>query len=189
MRSSSSMLVSLQACPKQRGCHLLVAPNLVRRPLRQDRAFVHYGDTVGISEPDIHVVFDNARSALSGAHDGGDNVHDWGLLPRADAAGWLVEKQELWPERVGYGHVEEFTFPLGQPAGEQVGLAIEAELPKYPESLLAHSVVGICERKEPPGLPVAGEDCEANIVQHIKLIEHSDELKAPGDSCPDPVMH
>src|SRR5438093_7368614 len=141
MRSSSSMLVSLQPCPKQRGCHLLVAPNLVRRSIRQDRAFVHNDDPVGISEHDIHVVFDNDRSDLSGAYDGGDGVHDRGLLPRADTARRLIEKQQLWPECIGHGYIEELALSLREPAGGLIGLAFEAELSKHLVGFLPHRVV------------------------------------------------
>src|SRR5262245_65928630 len=102
---------------------------------------MHHDDAVGISEHDIHVVFDDDRANLSGPNNGGDNIHDRGLLPRANAAGRLVKKQELWPERVGHGDVEELALTLGEAAGWLVGLVFEAELPKHLEGFGSHSVV------------------------------------------------
>src|SRR6266404_7104991 len=96
----------LTACSSSMGgpedgvLHRLVVPDLLRRAAGQDRSLVHDDDALRIFEDDVHVVLDHDRGDLLRAHDGGDDVHDRRLLPRAHAAGRLVEEEEPRLERV-----------------------------------------------------------------------------------------
>jgi len=75
--------------------HPLVATDLVGRAVGQDRPLVHGHDAVGVGEDHVHVVLDDGRRDVLRAHDGRDGVHDRRLLAGADAAGRLVEEEQL----------------------------------------------------------------------------------------------
>src|SRR2546430_1516822 len=133
MRSSSSMIPGISASPRgadERGRDGLVAPDLVWRPVGEDRALVHGDDPVGVVEDDVHVVLDDRRGDAPGSDDRRDRVHDGRLLARAHAARRLVEEQELRPERVRDGEVEELALALRDAAREHPGRSLEAEEPR-----------------------------------------------------------
>src|SRR6266481_6818042 len=83
--------------------HRLVGADLIWRAAGQDRSLVHDHDALRVLEDDVHVVLDHHGGDPLRAHDGADDVHDRRLLPRADAAGRLVQQEELGSKRVGDG--------------------------------------------------------------------------------------
>src|SRR5206468_1110324 len=83
-----------------------------------DPALVERDDAVRIAEDDVHVVLDlddgAQADALGRSH---EDLHDGVLVRRADAAGRLVEQDDLGAQREGRGDVEELLVALGQRAG------------------------------------------------------------------------
>src|SRR6266511_5424172 len=112
IRSSSSMALGSQEI----GGDLFVVPDLIRRAVGQDRPLVHGDDPGAVLEDHVHVVLDDHRRDPAGAHHRGDDVHDGRLLAGADAAGRLVEEQQLGPQRVGDGHVQQLALALAEAA-------------------------------------------------------------------------
>src|SRR5436190_8448728 len=102
-----------------------------------------------------------------------------GVFSRVLAARRLVEEQELRPERVRDGDVEELALALRDAAREHLGLPLEAEEPEDLERLVPHGVVGARERGELPGLALAREDRQRDVVERAQLVEQVHELKAP----------
>src|SRR5712691_4748857 len=103
IRWTSSMAMGSQEV----GRDLFVVPDLVWSAVGENRALVH-GD-------DARAVFE-------------DHVHDGRLLAGANAAGGLVEEEQLGLERVGDGHVQELALALAEPARDHAGLARQSEL-------------------------------------------------------------
>src|SRR5215813_3798977 len=101
LSTSSSTRLALQL-GRKRGTKKNVGDVLVRldlfwRPVGKERTFVHHHDTIRIAENHVHVVLDDDGRHAARAHDTGHRVHDLRLVAGADAAGRLVEKQELRP--------------------------------------------------------------------------------------------
>src|SRR5437879_1691277 len=112
IRSTSSIAPG----PEEVGGDLLVVPDLVGGAVRQDRALVHGDDPRAVPEDHVHVVLDDDGRDPARPHHRRDDVHDRRLLARADAAGGLVEEEELGPERVGDRHVQQLALALAEPA-------------------------------------------------------------------------
>src|SRR6185295_16042312 len=91
MASTSSSTVfssfSRQRRTEQDVGDMLIGPDLVRRSVGEEFAFVHHHDAVGVAEHHVHVVFDHDGGDGAGAHHGGHGVHDLRLVARAHAAG------------------------------------------------------------------------------------------------------
>src|SRR5712692_6247757 len=91
IRWRSSMALGSQEI----GGDLLVVPDLIRRAVCQDRPLVHGDDPGAVLEDHVHVVLHDHGRDPARPHHRGDDVHDRRLLARADAAGGLVEEQQL----------------------------------------------------------------------------------------------
>src|SRR5438132_825947 len=126
-RQVSMPSISSMRGPDQRRRDLLVAPDLVRRPAREDAALVHGHDAIRVFEHHVHVVLDDHGRDVVRPDDRADHVHDRRLLAGAHAAGRLVEEEKLRLERVGDGDVEQLAFPLRDAAGELRRLGLQPE--------------------------------------------------------------
>src|SRR6266478_88040 len=146
IRSTSSMALGAQEI----GGDLLVVPDLVRGAVGQDGALVHGDDPGAVSEDHVHVVLDDDGSDSPGPDHGGDDVHDRRLLAGADAAGGLVEEEELGAERVGDGHVQELALTLAEPARHHPGLAGQAELLEHGHRLVPDGPVRVRQGEQLP---------------------------------------
>src|ERR1700675_1242347 len=177
IRSISSMAVS----PQEIGRDLLVVPDLVRGAVGQDRALVHGDDPGAILEDHVHVVLDDDRRDPSRPHHLRDDVHDRRLLAGADAAGGLVEEEELGLERVGDSPVQELALTLADPARDHAGLACQAELLEHGHGLVPDGPVRVGQREQLPRLAVPREDGQRQVVERAQLVEKVDELEAPRD--------
>src|SRR3989442_9392464 len=93
-RQVSMASISSMHGPDQRRGDLLVVPDLVRRPAREDGALVHGHDAIRVLEHDVHVVLDDHGGDVARSDDRADHVHDRRLLAGAHAAGRLVEEEK-----------------------------------------------------------------------------------------------
>src|SRR5712691_11453295 len=75
---------------------------------------VHHYNAIRVGKHDIHVMLDDRRRDVPLADDRGNRVHHPPLVARADTTGWLVQKQQLRPQSIGHGDVEQFALPLRQ---------------------------------------------------------------------------
>ncbi len=149
---------------------------------------MHGHDPGAVGEHHVHVVLDDHRGDAARAHHLGDDVHDRRLLARAHPAGGLVEEEQLGAQRVGHRHVQELALALGQPARRLAGAGVQPELLQHHRPLVAHRGVGVGEREQAPGAPLAGEDREGHVVLDRELVEEVHELEAARDAEPDLVM-
>src|SRR4029450_7840747 len=92
---SSSSIRSGRLGPEQVGGDLRVVADLVGGAVGQDRALVHGHDPRTVREHHVHVVLHDHRGEAAGGDDLTDDVHDRGLLARADPARRLVPGEEL----------------------------------------------------------------------------------------------
>src|ERR1700693_2823063 len=150
IRSTSSMALGSEEI----GGDLFVVPDLVRGAVGQDCALVHGDDPGTVLEHHVHVVLDDDGRDPPRPHHLRDAVHDRRLLAGADAAGGLVEEEELGLERVGDGHVEELALALAEPARDHAGLARQAELLEHGHGLVPDGPVRVREREQFPRLAV-----------------------------------
>src|SRR5438067_1025223 len=175
--------------PEDRVLDALVVADLFRSAARQDDALVHDDDAIRVLEDDVHVVLDHHRGDLVRAHDGGDDVHDGRLLPRAHAAGGLVEEEETRLERVGDRHVEELSLALRDAAGEARLLRHQPEEAQGLQRLPPYGPVAIRQRPELPRLSLPGKDGKRDVVEDRQLVEEVDDLEAAGDAGLDAALH
>src|SRR5215470_2995528 len=162
-----------------------VGLDLRRRGVGQHLALVERDDAVGITEHDVHVVLDlddgTQPHALGRAH---EDLHHRVLVPRAHAAGGLVEEDDLRLEREGRGHVEELLVPLRELARQRVGLVAKIEEGRDLERLALDAAMARQRREK------AGSESEPRHhgglqrLEHRELGEDLDELKAPGHAEP-----
>src|SRR5262244_2563703 len=95
--------------------HFLVSPDRFRSAIRQHPPLKEGHNPIGVAEHDIHVMLDLQDRSDADAFGGGDeNLHDGMLILGADAAGGLIEQDNLWMEGEGRGHVQEFFLTLRQ---------------------------------------------------------------------------
>ena len=167
--------------------HLLVLPDLVGRALGQDGALGHDDDAVGVLEDHVHVVLDDHGGDALAAHHGRDGIHDLALVAGGNAAGRLVQKQELGLQGIGKGHVKQLALALRQVAGVVVAFRGEAELTQDAVGLGRDGVVEVRQRHQTRGLALAREDCQRDVVEGGKIVEQVDDLEAAGDACLDPL--
>src|SRR2546423_1505542 len=185
----------LMACSSSMGgpehcvLHRLVAADLLGAASGENHALVHDHDPIRVLEDDVHVVLDDHGGDPLRPDDRADHVHDRRLLAGADAAGRLVEEQELRLERVGDGHVEQLPLSLRDAARQLLRLQVEAELPEDVVRFLPDGGVVIGEGEEPARLSFAGQDGQRDVVDDGQLVEEVDDLEAARDARLDPVLH
>src|SRR2546426_7949230 len=184
MACSSSM-----GGPEHCVLHRLVAADLFRAAAGENHALVHDHDPVGVLEDDVHVVLDDHGGDPVRPDDRAYHVHNRRLLAGADAAGRLVEEQELRLERVGDGNVEQLPLSLRDAARQLLRLEVEPELPEDVVRFLPDGAVVIGEGKEPARLSFAGEDGQRDVVDDGQLVEEIDDLEAARDARLDTVLH
>src|SRR4030081_408127 len=168
---------------------VLVHLDLFRRPVGEESAFMHHHDAVGVAEHDVHVVLDDDGRHRSGAHHRGYGIHDLALVAGADPAGRLVEKEELGPQRIGHGDVEQLALALRQAPRQHGAHALEAELPEHVEGLVADVLVVLGQRGDLHGLAIAREDRHRDIVENGQPVEQVDDLEAARNAGLDPFVH
>src|SRR2546422_6109483 len=173
----------------QHGRDACVADDLVGDPFREHATLVHHDDPVRILEDDVHVVLHNDRAEALRSHHRLDPVHDLPLLPRADPARRLIEKNQLRPERVRHRHVEQLALALRQLAGRDVPLGREAEFLQHAERLVPRPAIELHQRRTPTDLSFPREDRQPDVVQRGEQVEQVDDLKAAGDPGLDPAVH
>ena len=149
---------------------------------------MHRDDPVRVGEDHVHVVLDDDGGDPARSHDRGHDVHDRRLLAGAHAAGGLVEEEELGPERVRHGHVQELALALGEPAGQHPRLRLQAEPLQHLAGLVEHGPVALGQGRHPPCLALPGEDRERDVVLYRHLVEQVDELEAPRDPLADALV-
>src|SRR5216684_6212406 len=152
MRSTSSMpgapirSLTRRVRSNERGRDRVVATDLLRGSVREDRALVHDDDALRIAEHDVHVVLDDDDGYASGAYDRADDVHDWRLLSRRHAARRLVEEEKLRPQRIGDRDIEQLALAMGDRACRHRHMPIKPEAPEHIVRLCPHGMVTACER-------------------------------------------
>src|SRR5215831_5215992 len=119
MLSTSSSTLRLLRSGRERNTEenigdVLVRLDFFRRPVGEERTFMHHHDAIRIAKNHIHVVLDDDGSHRAGAHDLGDGVHDLRLVARAHAARRFVEKQKLRSQRIGDRYIEQLALALCQ---------------------------------------------------------------------------
>src|SRR6266481_6936574 len=188
-RQVSMASISSMHGPDQRRGDLLVVPDLVRRPAREDGALMHRHDPVGVLEHHVHVVLDDHGGDMIRSDDGSDHVHDRCLLAGADPAGRLVEEEQLGLQGIGDGDVEQLALSLGDATGQLRRLRLQPELPEDVERLLPHGLLAVGEGEELPRQVLAGKDRERHVVEERQLVEEVDQLEAARDARLDAVVH
>src|SRR6266446_7844373 len=152
--TSSSTRLSFAISGRQRRAEkdvgdVLVRLDLFRRPVGEESAFVHHDDAVRVAEHHVHVVLDDNGRHRTRAHHRGYGSHDLRLLARAHPARRLVEKQQLWAQRISHRDVEELALALRQAAGRHAALAVEPEPAQDVEGLAADILVVVRKRRDP----------------------------------------
>src|ERR1700687_6133010 len=118
MRSTSSMpgapvrSLTRRVRSDERGRDRVVAADLVRSSVRENRALAHDDDALRIAEHDVHVVLYDDDGYASGAYDRGKDVHERRLLSRGRAPRRYVEEKKLRPQCIGYGDIEQLAFAM-----------------------------------------------------------------------------
>src|SRR5215472_13291866 len=191
--TSSSTCLSFAISGRQRRAEkdvgdVLVRPDLFRRPVGEESAFMHHHNAVRVAEHHVHVVLDDNGRHRTRAHDRGHGIHDLRLLARAHPARRLVEKEELWAQRISHGDVEQLALALRQAAGRHAALAVEPEAAEDVEGLAANVLVVVRKCRDPCDLALAREDRQRNIVENAKPVEQIDDLKAASDARLDPFI-
>ena len=99
------------------------------------------------------------------AHDRGDGVHDLALVAGGDAAGRLVEEQELRLQGIGQRHVQQLALALGEIAGVVVAFGGETELAEDAVGLALTASSRWASEPQMRGLALAGEDRQRHVVE------------------------
>src|SRR5439155_1707550 len=116
MKTSTSRSSSMRA-PHHRRHDGVIGLQLGGAAVGEHAALVQGHDAVGIAEDDVHVVLDLDDGVDAEAGGGLDeHLHDRVLVGGADAAGRLVEQDDLRVEGERAGHVEQLLVALGQRA-------------------------------------------------------------------------
>src|SRR5215469_11146615 len=188
--TSSSTCLSFAISGRQRRAEknvgdVLVRPDLFRRPVGEESAFVHHDDAIRVAEHHVHVVLDDNGRHRTRAHDRGHGIHDLRLLARAHPARRLVEKEQLWAQRISHRDVEELALALRQAAGRHAALAVEPEAAEDVEGLAADILVVVRKRRDPCDLALTREDRQRDIVENAKPVEEVDDLETARDARPD----
>src|SRR3984893_3134262 len=167
---------------------VLVRLDLFRRAVGEESAFMHHHNAVRVAEHHVHVVLDDNGRHRTRAHDRGYGIHDLRLLARAHPARRLVEKEELWAQRISHRDVEELALALRQAAGRYAALAVEPEPAQHVEGLAADVLVVVRKRRDSCGLALAREDRQRDVVENAKPVEQIDDLEAASDARLDPFV-
>src|SRR6266567_1317929 len=167
---------------------VVVRPDLFRRPVGEESAFVHHDDAVRVAEHHVHVVLDDNRRHGAGAHDRRHGIHDLRLLARANPARRLVEKEQFRAQGIGHGDVEQLALTLRQSAGRHAALAVELEPAEDVEGLAADIPVVVRECRDLHDLALAREDGQRDIVENGKGVEQIDDLEAARDARSDALV-
>src|SRR5262249_52350924 len=124
---------------------VLVRLDFLRRPVGEERTFMHHHNAIRITKNHIHVVLDDYGSHRAGAHYLGHSVHDLRLVARAHAARRFVEKQKLRSQRIGDRYIEQLALALRQSARGDLALVAQAELREHFQSFVADGAIVIRE--------------------------------------------
>src|SRR5499427_10416302 len=150
---------------------------------------MHHDDAVRVAEHHVHVVLDDNRRHGAGTHDRRHGIHDLRLLARAHPARRLVEKEQLWAQRIGHGDVEQLALALRQAASRHAALAVETEPAEHVEGFAADVLVVVRKRRDPCDLALTREDRQRDIVENAKPVEEVDDLETARDARPDSFVY
>src|SRR5262249_28734959 len=116
---------------EKNACDFAVGPDLLRRSICEQSAFMHHDNAIGVAEDHIHIVLDHHRSHGACTHHRRDRIHDLPLVARAHAAGRLIEQKKVRTQCIGDRNVEELALSLCQAPGQYRTLVGKAELAEH----------------------------------------------------------
>src|SRR4029077_16008105 len=176
---------SPRAAPDDRVHHARVGADRGRRRVGEHPALVERDDAVRVAEHDVHVVLDlNDRAEADAPRRGHQDLHHRVLVGGAHPAGGLVQQDDLGTERERGGHVEQLIVPLGQDAGEDVGLGREPEELGHLHRLRVDPPVDPEGGEEPRPAAEARDHRGLERLGHRQLGEDLHELEAAGHAEP-----
>src|SRR5436309_10140982 len=107
--------------------HVLHAEHSLRRTIANDAAVVEGHHAAGKARDDIHVVLDENHPHAGIPRGTHYHVHDSELLVCRDAAGRLVQQQQLRAAGERHGDIEQLADTFGQRSGHSRRIRLELE--------------------------------------------------------------
>ncbi len=160
--------------------HLRVVADGCGRALGDHGAAVEHGHVMGERQDEVHVVLDHDDGEVLGEalHEGAQGLHG----AAAQAAGGLVQQQQLRLARQGHPDLEQAPLAIGEELRRHVLAAGQPDEPHRRRRLVRRRRHLARGRPQVEAAPPHGGHCHADVLQHRVVVEQVEDLERAADA-------